>query len=67
MKYIQARGIEEDQATWTITKQQYAPGSRIRGAIAMFYPQGIIIRINDQTYAVTDDEKLRERTPWNFL
>ncbi|MBE9914894.1 hypothetical protein G8C92_12695 [Paenibacillus donghaensis] len=64
---IWRQATEPNRAPWKITKQQYAPGNRVSGAIAMFYPQGIIIRINEQTYAVTDDEELRKRTPWNFL
>ncbi|TQR46243.1 hypothetical protein [Paenibacillus popilliae] len=61
------QAIEPNLAAWKITKKQYPPGSPISGGIAMFYPQGAIIRVSDDAYAVTDYNKLRERTPAQYL
>ncbi|SMF84181.1 hypothetical protein SAMN05661091_2540 [Paenibacillus uliginis N3/975] len=61
------RAIEPYRAEWIRTKPQYSLGDRVRGTLAMFYPQGVIIRLNNQAYAVTDDRELREQTPWHYL
>lgn len=61
------QAIEPNQAAWKRTKKQYSPGSPVSGEIAMFYPQGAIIRLSDNAYAITDYNKLRERTPAYYL
>ncbi|OBY79461.1 hypothetical protein BBG47_11340 [Paenibacillus sp. KS1] len=61
------QAIEPNLAAWKITKKQYPPGSPVSGEIAMFYPQGAIIRFSDNAYAVTDYNKLREQTPAQYL
>jgi len=61
------QAIEPNLAAWKITKKQYPPGSPVSGEIAMFYPQGAIIRLSDDAYAVTDYNKLRELTPAQYL
>ncbi|MDT8977658.1 hypothetical protein RQP50_15580 [Paenibacillus sp. chi10] len=61
------QAIEPNLAAWKITKKQYPLGRPVRGEIAMFYPQGAIIRMSDDAYAVTDYNKLRELTPAQYL
>jgi len=61
------QAIEPNLAAWKITKKQYPLGSPVSGEIAMFYPQGAIIRMSDDAYAVTDYNKLRELTPAQYL
>ncbi|WP_268625422.1 hypothetical protein [Paenibacillus alvei] len=61
------QAIEPSLAAWKKTKKQYPPGRSVRGEIAMFYPQGAIIRVSDNAYAITDYNKLRERTPSQYL
>lgn len=61
------QAIVPNLAAWKRTKKQYPPGKPVSGEIAMFYPQGAIIRLSDNAYAVTDYNKLRERTPAQYL
>jgi hypothetical protein len=61
------QAIEPNLAVWMKTKKQYPPGSPVSGEIAMFYPQGAIIRLSNNAYAVTDYNKLRDRTPAQYL
>lgn len=65
IKWQQA--IEPNLAVWKRTKKQHSPGSKVSGEIAMFYPQGAIIRLSDNAYAVTDYNKLREQTLAQYL
>lgn len=43
---------------WDSIKPKYAPGVRITGEIAMFYPQGVIIRIEKDVYAIAAFEEI---------
>lgn len=56
------QAIEPFQELWLQTKSKYSKGDLITGSIAMFYPQGVIIRIENQVYAVTDYQKLSSCT-----
>ncbi|MEK4358568.1 hypothetical protein NYE48_16075 [Paenibacillus sp. FSL M7-1455] len=48
---------------WEKAKSLCPPGKNVAGTIRMFYPQGVIIQLDEGAYAVADDPGLRERTP----
>ena len=51
---IWSRALKENQRAWEETKSSYPVGSYLIGKIAIFYPQGIIIRIGDNALGVTN-------------
>lgn len=55
--------VEPYKNAWEETKRQYRPGTTVTGTIQMFYPQGVIIRLDGESYAVANDPVLRMHTP----
>lgn len=45
--------------TWSQVMQSYALQDSVKGTIMMFYPQGVIIKLSEDAYAVADDTELR--------
>ncbi|MGM0714388.1 hypothetical protein [Brevibacillus parabrevis] len=50
------------KAAFEQAKQRFLPGDPVTGTIAMFYPQGVIIKLSDEVYAVADDAPLRAKS-----
>ncbi|MCR8980144.1 hypothetical protein [Brevibacillus laterosporus] len=59
--------LEPYREEWNHTKRKYSLGQEINGVIQMFYPQGIIIRGNDNVYAVTDYEAVKRQIKPEYL
>ncbi|KKO52839.1 hypothetical protein [Paenibacillus sp. DMB20] len=50
--------MESYRERWESIKAKYVPGVRVTGEIAMFYPQGVIIRIEKDVYAIAAFEEI---------
>ncbi|OPA73595.1 hypothetical protein BVG16_27685 [Paenibacillus selenitireducens] len=56
------KAVAPYKATWVQVKQNYLPTDSVTGTIMMFYPQGVIIRLSHDVYAVADDIEFRRHT-----
>lgn len=61
------KAVEPYKASWEQAKQNYLLGDLVTGTIEMFYPHGVIIRLTEEVYAVTDDPQLRQQTRPEFM
>ncbi|MFM9277801.1 hypothetical protein [Paenibacillus jiagnxiensis] len=52
---------------WERAKAKYSSGMRVTGSIAMFYPQGIMIRLEETVFAVTGYEAVRSKVKAEYL
>ncbi|AUM66890.1 hypothetical protein C0R09_21495 [Brevibacillus laterosporus] len=59
--------LEPYKEEWDQIKSEYSLGQEIMGVIEMFYPQGIIIRVNDSVYAVTEYEAVKSQVKPEYL
>lgn len=47
---------------WEQIKKEYIVGRKIEGIIEVFYPQGVIISINDKVLGIADYEECKDST-----
>jgi len=50
------------RAAWEHVKGTYSLQDSVVGTIRMFYPQGVLIQLSEEGYAVADYDKLRQNT-----
>ena len=55
---VWSSAMEPYRERWFSIKHKYAPGVRVTGEIAMFYPQGVIIRIEKDVFAIAALEEI---------
>lgn len=59
---VWTRAVEPYKDAWQRSKAHYAIGVQVQGIIRMFYPQGVIIQLDEECYAVANDASLRKQT-----
>ena len=57
---IWLENINKNKLKWKNIKDKYKIGEMINGSIEVFYPQGVIISINDDTIGITDYNECKE-------
>lgn len=60
---IWRKAVMPYKEAWNKAKLLYPPGKNVVGTILMFYPQGVIIQLDQEAFAVADDPGLRSKTP----
>lgn len=56
------KAVEPYAPSWKRTKQQMNISDTVIGRIEMFYPQGAIIRLGRDAYAITDYSEIKRHT-----
>jgi hypothetical protein len=60
------------QAKWEAAKQVYSVGTTVHGYIQIFYPQGVIVNLGNDTLGVADhkacwaSQRIRRRKPVDY-
>ncbi len=52
---------------WRASKSCYPLGTRISGCLEIMYPQGILIRLDDETIAIADYDECLMNSPYDSL
>ncbi|MFD0717209.1 hypothetical protein [Paenibacillus sp. GCM10027626] len=64
---VWTRAIEPYKPAWERAKQCYSLHHSVAGAIAMFYPQGVIVKIEEDVYAIADFNEVRKSAKLEHL
>lgn len=59
--------LVQNGGRWLITKLAYAIGTRVKGHIAIFYPQGVLVDLGDAVLGVAGYDECRASTEPEFL
>jgi len=51
--------LSDHQAHWDLTKQKYSSGSAVTGHIQIFYPQGVIVNLDEDSLGVANYAECR--------
>ncbi len=59
--------LARHETTWRHSQTRYPIGSSVQGVLVIFYPQGVIIKLDPETLGVADHEQCRASTAWGNM
>jgi hypothetical protein len=59
--------LDFHRSQWDNTKQKYKVGNAITGHIEVFYPQGVIVNLDEESLGVANYDECRATAKWEWM